>query len=71
MARGSDKHTPRVDDDLAQDFENDERAGRPTRPDEWRDPEPPTESFGEAAGKPIDDPELPDMVPGSDEEEPS
>jgi hypothetical protein len=37
--RGSDRHNPRQDDDLKDTFEPDERAGRPTRAHEWRDPE--------------------------------
>lgn len=37
--RGSDRHSPRVDDDLKDTFEPDERADRPTRAHEWRDPE--------------------------------
>lgn len=55
MTRGSDKHGPRLDDDLAQDFEGVRRSNRPTRQDEWRDPEPPTDTRRTAPGSPTAD----------------
>jgi Protein of unknown function (DUF2795) len=41
--RGSDKHGPRRDEALAGEVEGLVRAGRTTRAEEWRDPEPPGE----------------------------
>ncbi|MGW0228045.1 hypothetical protein ACWDWO_07015 [Actinopolymorpha singaporensis] len=40
MQRGSDRHSPRVDDDLKADAKAMETANRATRAHEWRDPEP-------------------------------
>jgi CBS domain-containing protein len=50
VQRGSDKHGPVQDDQLKRELRGLEQANRPTRAQEWRDPEPP-------AG---DDPELRD-----------
>jgi hypothetical protein len=50
MQRGSDKHSPRVDDELEHEMEGAIRANRPTRAQESRDAEPPadddTRQFG-------------------------
>lgn len=40
MERGSDKHNPRVDDQMAHETEGMVRAGRSTHAQEWKDPEP-------------------------------
>lgn len=40
MERGSDKHGPLRDEALKSETEGLERAGRPTRAEEWRSPEP-------------------------------
>lgn len=40
MERGSDKHSPRLDDQLEHETEGLVRAGRPTHAEEWRSPEP-------------------------------
>lgn len=40
MERGSDKHGPMRDEALASEVEGAVRAGRSTRAEEWRDPEP-------------------------------
>ena len=40
MERGSDKHNPRVDDEMAHEVEGMVRAGRSTHAQEWKDPEP-------------------------------
>ncbi|MET9020052.1 hypothetical protein ABZV93_08740 [Actinopolymorpha sp. NPDC004070] len=40
MQRGSDRHSPRVDDDLKADAKAMETANRATRAHEWREPEP-------------------------------
>jgi hypothetical protein len=42
MHRESDKHGPLRDDDLKHEAEGTLRGNRPSRVDEWRDPEPPT-----------------------------
>ncbi|HEY0485130.1 MAG TPA: DUF2795 domain-containing protein [Mycobacteriales bacterium] len=41
MERGSDKHSPRVDEQLGHEVEGLVRAGRTTHAEEWADPEPP------------------------------
>jgi hypothetical protein len=41
MERGSDKHGPRVDDQLAGEVEGMVRSGHSTHAEEWADPEPP------------------------------
>lgn len=43
MQRGSDRHSPRVDDELAHEMEGAVRGNRPSRAEEWRDPEPPAD----------------------------
>src|SRR5918994_3741101 len=50
MQRGSDKHGPIQDDQLKHELRGLEQANRPTRAEEWRDPEPPAD----------DDPQLHD-----------
>ena len=40
MERGSDKHGPRMDDALAHEVEGTVSAGRSSRGEAWRDPEP-------------------------------
>jgi hypothetical protein len=40
MERGSDKHSPRLDDQLGHEVEGMVRAGRSTHAEEWADPEP-------------------------------
>ena len=51
MQRGSDKHGPRLDDELEHELEGTVRANRPTRAEEWRDPEPPADDDAEQFGK--------------------
>jgi len=41
MDRSSDKHGPRLDDAMKKEVEGQVRSGRPTRAEEWHDPEPP------------------------------
>jgi hypothetical protein len=43
MQRESDKHGPLHDDELKHELEGMLRANRPTRAEEWRDPEPPAD----------------------------
>jgi CBS domain-containing protein len=43
MQRGSDQHGPVQDDQLKQELRGLEQANRPTRAQEWRDPEPPAD----------------------------
>lgn len=38
--RTSDKHGPLLDDEMKQEVEGQVRSGRPTRAEEWHDPEP-------------------------------
>lgn len=38
--RTSDKHGPMLDDEMKQEVEGQVRSGRPTRAEEWHDPEP-------------------------------
>src|SRR3982750_3874225 len=40
MERGSDKHGPRVDEEMARETEGLVRSGHSTRGEEWKDPEP-------------------------------
>ncbi len=49
MHRESDKHGPLQDDELKNELEGTLRGNRPSRAEEWRDPEPPAD----------DDPEVP------------
>jgi hypothetical protein len=43
VERGSDKHGPRTDDELAYETEGMTRAGRGTHAEEWAEPEPSAE----------------------------
>lgn len=38
--RSSNKHGSRLDDEMKHEVEGQMRAGRPTRAEEWHDPEP-------------------------------
>jgi uncharacterized protein DUF2795 len=40
MQRGSDKHGPRLDDEMAHETEGLVRSGHSTHAEEWHDPEP-------------------------------
>lgn len=40
MERGSSKHSPRVDDELEHEVQGMMKAERPTRAEEWMEPEP-------------------------------
>lgn len=51
MQRGSDKHGPRVDDELEHELQGTIRANRPTRAEEWRDAEPPADDDAEDFGR--------------------
>ena len=53
MERGSDKHGPRVDEELEHELQGMLKANRPTRAEEWRDPEPPADDDPAELG-PID-----------------
>jgi len=55
MERGSDKHSPRTDDELQEELQGTLRGNRPSRAEEWRDPEPPADDdppVREAPGRP-------------------
>ncbi|EMF01294.1 hypothetical protein J7W19_30935 [Streptomyces mobaraensis NBRC 13819 = DSM 40847] len=39
MQRQSDKHSPKKDDQLKKEMRAQTRTGRPTRSEEWREPE--------------------------------
>ncbi|WP_309050810.1 hypothetical protein [Streptomyces sp.] len=43
MDRGSNKSGPRLDDARKKEVEGLVRSGRPTRVEEWHDPEPPVD----------------------------
>ena len=53
MERGNAKHSPREDDELKHQLEGTVRGSRPSRIEEWRDPEPPAD----------DDPDVPTAGP--------
>ncbi|MCU1564338.1 MAG: hypothetical protein JWN05_2717 [Arthrobacter sp.] len=40
IERGSNKHSPKVDDELKDEIEPVMRSGRPSRAEDWREPEP-------------------------------
>jgi hypothetical protein len=40
IERSSDKHGPVLDEEMKKEVEGQLRAGRPTRAEEWHDPEP-------------------------------
>lgn len=41
MERGNSKLNPRVDEELKHELQGYMQGNRPTRAEEWRDPEPP------------------------------
>ena len=43
MERGSDKHGPRVDEQLKHELDGMLRGDGPSHAEEWRDPEPPAD----------------------------
>lgn len=43
MQRDSDLHSPRVDDELEHELKGMIQGNRPSRAEEWRDPEPPAD----------------------------
>jgi len=43
MHRGSEKHSPREDEQLKQELQGTLRGNGPSRAEEWRDPEPPAD----------------------------
>lgn len=53
MDRGNAKHSPREDDELKHELSGTVRGNRPSRAEEWRDPEPPAD----------DDPDVPTAGP--------
>jgi hypothetical protein len=53
MERGSAKHRSREDEELKHDLDGMVRGNRPSRTEEWRDPEPPAD----------DDPDVPTAGP--------
>jgi hypothetical protein len=61
MQRGSDTHGPRLDDEMAHEVEGMVRGNRPSRAEEWRDPEPAAEDDPDVRGwhaaPPTDEPE--------------
>ncbi|MEY9214164.1 hypothetical protein NI17_021145 [Thermobifida halotolerans] len=44
--RGSDKHGPRIDEDLKEEIDGVLKSGGPTRAEEWREPEPVVDDQG-------------------------
>ncbi|MFD1150955.1 hypothetical protein [Saccharothrix hoggarensis] len=54
MHRESDKHGPLRDDELKHELEGTLRGNRPSRAEEWRDPESPTDD--EQTAPPFDRP---------------
>ncbi|MGK8464541.1 hypothetical protein [Nocardia cyriacigeorgica] len=60
MERGSNKHGPKRDDELAHELQGTLKGNRSSRAEEWRDPEPPAD----------DDPDLevrPELSDSTDE----
>jgi len=53
MERGNAKHSPREDDQLKHELGGTVQGNRPSRAQEWRDPEPPAD----------DDPDVPAAGP--------
>lgn len=43
MQRDSDRHAPRVDEELEHELRGMIQGNRPSRAEEWRDPEPPAD----------------------------
>lgn len=63
MAQGSDKHSPKLDDEIESEIQGMLKGDKPTRAQEEREPEPTVTDEGEAATDPaaIDpDAELPE-----------
>ena len=56
MNRESDNHGTMQDDELKEELEGTLRGNRPSRAEEWRDPEPPAD----------DDPDVPPYTSGND-----
>ena len=57
MHRESDKHSPRVDDELEHELSGTLHGNRPSRAEEWRDPEPPADDDPEVYGSGRTDPD--------------
>jgi hypothetical protein len=55
MERGSNKHSPRLDNQLDHEVEGMVRAGRSTHAEEWADPEPPGDDQPEVDRAPDED----------------
>ncbi|WP_199430501.1 hypothetical protein [Qaidamihabitans albus] len=55
MHRESDRHSPREDDELKSELQGMLKGNRPSRAEEWRDPEPPADD--DPAVPPIDESE--------------
>ncbi|GAB3206592.1 hypothetical protein ACQEU5_09680 [Marinactinospora thermotolerans] len=52
MERGSDKHGPRIDEQMQEEVQGALKANRPTRADEGREPEPLVNDDGRPATDP-------------------
>ncbi|WP_165604272.1 MULTISPECIES: hypothetical protein [Mycolicibacter] len=50
MERESAKHSPREDDQLKAELRGTLQGNRPSRVEEWRDPEPPADDDPDMAG---------------------
>ncbi|WP_007025718.1 hypothetical protein [Saccharomonospora iraqiensis] len=50
MHRDSDTHSPREDDELKAEMQGMLKGNRPSRAEEWRDPEPPADDDPAVAG---------------------
>ncbi|MFC5910609.1 hypothetical protein [Streptacidiphilus monticola] len=48
--RGSSKHGPALDDEMAHEVEGQVRSGQPSRAEEWHDPEPPVDREEDSSG---------------------
>lgn len=62
MQRDSDRHGPRVDEELEHELRGMLQGNRPSRAEEWRDPEPPADDDP--------DPRTGDLSHARDETEP-
>ncbi|PXY26958.1 hypothetical protein [Prauserella muralis] len=58
MHRESDRHGPREDDELKSELQGMLKGNRPSRAEEWRDPEPPADD--DYTVPPIDEHEEPE-----------
>jgi hypothetical protein len=69
MERGSNKHSPRLDDAMEHEVEGMMTAERPTRAEEWREPEPAGEDQADPGrlGEPED--RQPGVPPGMTQED--